>query len=92
MLEDKAIDITFTLPMNKIRLSAIRTGFFSVPWDIDLQDKWSGGRMPGERFGIPKHARAKETCLVTFHGGDPEIAMAQTGCRIPLSGEASRHE
>ena|ERR1039457_4949410 len=80
LLTEKALDVTFTVPGNKIYLVAISSSFFTSPWDIDLAD---------EKFdrdvSLPKHARIKEACAVVFHGGEPENAMTQTGCRTPIS-------
>ena len=78
MLTEKAIDVVFTLPGNKIDLSGIRPFFFANSWDVDLADKRFG-----KEVSLPKHARVREVCAVVFHVGDPEVAMTQTGCRSP---------
>lgn len=76
---EKALDVFFTLPKNKVYLSSIRTGFFAGPWDVDLADK---------RFGkevvLPKHVRTRDACAVVFHVGEPETAYAMAPCRTPL--------
>ena len=76
VLREKAVDVLFTVPGNKVYLSTILTGFFTGPWDIDLADR---------RFGsdvvLPKHARTKEVCAVVFHVGEPETARTLTKCR-----------
>ena len=78
VLNEKTVDIFFTVPKNKVYLSAIRTGFFAGPWDVDLEDKPStGNRVPA------KQTRSKEACRVIFHVGEPEIEMVQTPCRTP---------
>lgn len=73
------IDISFTIPGNKVHLSAIDEGFFSGSWDIDLEDK----RFSNEVV-LPKHARVKKACAVIFHVGEPETSMSQAGCRTPV--------
>jgi hypothetical protein len=79
VLNDKDVDVLFTVPRNKVYLSMIPTRFLAGSWDIDLED---------ERFGtdvvLPKHARTKETCVVVFRVGEPETVRALTGCRMPL--------
>lgn len=80
VLNEKAVDVLFTVPRNKVYLSAIHTGFLAGPWDVELEDK---------RFGkdvvLPKHARTKEVCAVVFHVGEPETASTLTGCRTALA-------
>jgi len=78
MLAEKALDISFTVPGNALRLSAIPTGFFMGPWDISLEDKTFG-----RAASLPKHARAREACNVVFHVGEPETALLVTACRRP---------
>jgi hypothetical protein len=41
LLKGKTIDVSFTLPGNRIYLSAIAPGFFNGRWDINLEDKRS---------------------------------------------------
>jgi hypothetical protein len=87
-LNEKNVDVFFSVSGNEVYLSAIPTGFLAGPWDIDLEDK---------RFGrdvvLPKHARTKETCVVVFHIGEPETVRAVTGCRSPSNsgGAPSNH-
>jgi hypothetical protein len=76
LLAEKSLDVYFVIPGNRIHLSAISTTFFSDSWDIDLEDKKFGKEVP-----LPKHVRTKEACAVSFHGGEPETRMSQTGCR-----------
>lgn len=84
LLTEKALDISFAVPGNRVHLSGIATGFFAGPWDIDLADKKFGSEV-----SLPKHARAKEACAVVFHVGEPETALVQTGCRRPLPGASN---
>ena len=79
LLMEKALDVSFRVPGNKVYLSGRATEFFAGPWDIDLAD-----RKFGSEVSLPKHARAREACAVVFHLGDPETALVQTGCRTPL--------
>jgi len=79
VLKEKSVDIFFTVPGNKVYLSAIPTGFFAGSWDIDLADKKFDREVV-----LPKHTRIREACAVVFHGGEPENALTQTGCRSPL--------
>ena len=78
-LTEKEVAVFFTVPGNKICLAAISPSFFTSPWDIDLADKKFDSDV-----SLPKHARIREACAVVFHGGEPENAMTQTGCRTPL--------
>jgi hypothetical protein len=80
LLTEKAVDVIFTLPGNKIHLVAISPSFFTCPWDIDLEDKKFN-----RDVGLPKHARIREACVVVFHAGEPENELSQTGCRAPIS-------
>ena len=85
LLKEKALDVSLQVPGNKVYLSAIATGFFAGPWDIDLADKRFG-----REVSLPQHARTKEACAVVFHVGEPETAVVQTGCRKPLSANPGR--
>lgn len=84
LLTRKALDVFFTVPRNKISLDAIPTGFFTCPWDIDLEDKKFG-----REVARPKHARTREACAVVFHVGEPETELFHTGCRTPLPDTAT---
>ena len=84
LLTEKVLDISFTVPGNRVHLTGIATGFFTGPWDIDLADKKFGSEV-----SLPKHARAKEACAVVFHVGEPETGLVQTGCRTSLRGTTS---
>ncbi len=84
LLTEKALDVSFTVPGNKVHLAGIATGFFAGPWDIDLADQKFGSEV-----SLPKHARAREACAVVFHVGEPETALVQTGCRTPLATTAT---
>lgn len=76
LLAKEALDISFIVPGNRIRLYTIAVGFFAGAWDIDLADKKFGGEV-----SLPKHSHARNTCAVVFHVGDPETQLVQTGCR-----------
>jgi hypothetical protein len=78
LLTEKAVDVLFTMPGNKIYLSAISPSFFTSPWDVNLADKKFDTNV-----ALPKHARVREACAVVFHGGEPENALSQTRCRTP---------
>jgi hypothetical protein len=80
LLTNKVVDVIFTVPGNQIYLVAISPSFFTSPWDIDLADKKFD-----QDVRLPKHARAREACVVVVHGGEPENQLAQTGCRTPVS-------
>lgn len=79
LTSEKAVDVSFIVPGNRIYLSRIATGFLSGRWDIDLQDK----KFPSD-VTLPKGATPKEACTVVFHVGEPETKLVQTGCRKPL--------
>jgi len=76
VLETKSVDVLFTVPKNRVYLSAIPTGFLTGPWDVDLADKHFGGDGV-----LPKHARPKDVCVVVFHVGEPEATRTLTRCR-----------
>jgi hypothetical protein len=82
--KEKAIDVIFTVPRNKVYLSAIATGFFAGPWVVDLEDKGFG------KGALPKHARAKEACAVEFDDGEPGTGIVETPCRTPLPDTATK--
>ena len=84
LLTEKAVSVFFTVPGNKVYLAAISPSFFAVPWDIEMEDKKFD-----REVGLPKHARIREACVVTFHGGDPETELVQTGCRAQLVATAT---
>lgn len=79
LLSEKALDVFFTVPGNKIYLAGISAGFFADSWDVELEDKKFD-----QNVGLPKHARIKEAYAVVFHGGEPENGLSQTGCRTPI--------
>jgi hypothetical protein len=79
ILAQGKIDVAFAIPGNRVYLSAIDASFLSNSWDIELEDK----KFTSEVV-LPKHARVKRTCAVTFHVGEPEIQMSQTACRTPI--------
>lgn len=85
LLAEKAVDVIFTVPGNKIYLVAISPSFFTSPWEIDLEDKKFD-----RNVGLPKHARIREACAVVFHAGEPENALSQTGCRTPIPATAKK--
>ena len=79
LLNEKAVDVFFTVPGNKLYLSSIQSGFFAGPWDVDLADKHFG-----KEVALPKHIRAREACAVTFHVGEPETAIVTAPCRTQI--------
>jgi hypothetical protein len=85
LLTEKAVDVFFAVPRNRVYLSAIPTGFLAGPWDVDLEDKKFGREVV-----LPKHAHTREACAVVFHVGEPETALLQTGCRTPLPATAPK--
>jgi hypothetical protein len=85
LLTEKTLGVSFTLPGNKIYIPVIATGFFSGPWDIELEDK------KFDEGVLPKHARAREACVVVFHTGDePERGLSVMPCRTPLPDSATK--
>ncbi|HEY1800521.1 MAG TPA: hypothetical protein VGG46_06250 [Terriglobales bacterium] len=79
VLEEKTIDVLFTVPGNRIYLSTIPIGFLAGPWDVELQDQRFGNEVV-----LPKHTRTKDACSVVFHVGEPETVYAMTPCRTRL--------
>ena len=55
------MEISFTLPGNKIHMSDIPTDFFNGSWDVELADKKFGSDVT-----VPKHANVSAICVVTF--------------------------
>jgi hypothetical protein len=80
LLTEKAVDVFFTVPGNRIYLAVISPSFFTSAWDIELAD-----RKFERDVSLPKHARIREACAVVFHGGEPENALSETGCRTPIA-------
>jgi hypothetical protein len=85
LLTEKVLDISFTVPGNRVHLTGIAAGFLTGPWAIDLADKKFGSEV-----SLPKHARVKEACAVVFHLDEPETGLVQTGCRTSLRGTATK--
>lgn len=88
LLAEKALDVVFTVPRNKIHLSAIPIGFFADPWEVDLEDK----KFDSSDVVLPKHARVKESCAVLFHVGEPETVISESRCRTPLPPNGATRE
>jgi hypothetical protein len=80
VVESELIEVSFTVPGNKIHMSDIPTDFLNGMWDVDLADKKFA-----KDVAVPKHASASEVCAVVVHGGDAEQSMAQSQCRTPLA-------
>jgi hypothetical protein len=76
---EKAVDVFFTVPSNRIYISTIAPEFFAGPWDVELEDHHFG-----RDIALPKHARVTEVCGVVFHIGEPERAITQAPCRTPF--------
>jgi hypothetical protein len=85
LLKQEKLAVSFTLPRDKVDLPAEAIGFFAGPWDVELEDKKFDKYVP-----VPKHARARETCVVVFHVGEPETALTATPCRSPLPAKRQR--
>jgi hypothetical protein len=79
IIESELVEVSFTLPGNKIHMSDIPTDFFSGMWDVDLADKKFG-----KDVVIPKHANPNEVCAVVFHAGDQMQSLSQAQCRTPI--------
>jgi len=82
VVESELIEITFTVPGNKIHMTDVPADFFDGMWDVDLADKKCGKEVP-----VPKHASASEICAVVVHSGNSDQSMAQPQCRTPLAGK-----
>jgi hypothetical protein len=80
VVESELIEVSFTVPGNKIHMSDIPTDFLNGMWDVDLADKKFA-----KDVAVPKHANASEVCAVVVHGGESEQSMAQSQCRTPLA-------
>jgi hypothetical protein len=76
VLNEKIVDVLFSVPKNKVYLSTIPTAFLAGPWDIELEDKRFGSEVV-----LPKHARTRDVCAVVFHVGEPETVRTLTKCR-----------
>ena len=70
-------DVSFEVAGNRIHLSAISTGFFAAPCDIELEDhSFPSGTV------VPKHARITELCGVVSRrrsrnsDGSDEVPLA----------------
>lgn len=76
VLSEQAVDVYFTTTGNNVHLSAIATGNFAGPWDVELEDTRFSSDM-----ALPKDARVKNACGVVFHVGKSEKAITQPSCR-----------
>lgn len=77
-----AADVQFNISDNQVTLGDVAAPLFAGPWDVELEDKRSGG---GAFSSLPKDAKVQEACAVTFHVGEPEILETQPHCRKPLA-------
>ena len=80
IVTSELVEVSFTLPGNKIHMSDIPTDFLSGSWDVELADK---------KFArdviLPKHANASEVCAVVFN--EQAQSLSQLQCRTPLAGK-----
>ena len=77
LLSYSKLAVTIALPDESLHLVAIEQDDFSGTWDIFLSDK----AFPS-RFALPRGAKAKEVCVVTFNWGEGDPReMAQSKCR-----------
>lgn len=82
IVESELLEVSFTLPGNKVHMSDIPTDFLTGLWDVELADKKFA-----KDVVVPKHANASEVCAIIFHGGDQTQSLAQPQCRTPLAGK-----
>ena len=84
MLQSELMEISFTLPGNKIHMSDIPTDFFNGSWDVELADKKFGSDVT-----VPKHANVSGICAVVIREGAGEQSLSQPQCRTPLTTPAT---
>ncbi len=86
LLSCPKLAVTIALPDESLDLVAVDQDDFRGTWDIFLSDK----AFPS-RFALPRGAKAKEVCVVTFEWGegDPrQIAQSKCRQRLPRSRSA----
>lgn len=72
--------VTIALPEESLHLAAIDLTDFRGTWDVFLSDT----AFP-RRFALPKRAKAREVCVVTFQWGEGDPReIAQSKCRQKL--------
>ena len=73
--------LSLRLPAGESLLSipGILPDWLNYPWDIELEDK----QFPNGR-GILSGRKAKGSCVVTIHGGEPETSLIISNCRAKL--------
>lgn len=82
VVEAELIEVSFTVPGNKIHMSDVPSDFLTGMWDVDLAD-----RKFGKEVAVPKHANASEVCALVVHSGSSDQSLAQPQCRTPVSGK-----
>jgi hypothetical protein len=81
LLSCPKLTVVIALQDESLHLVGIDQLDFRGTWDILLSDKAFS-----ERFPLPKGAKAKEVCVVTFQWGEGDPRqIAQSGCRQPLT-------
>jgi len=78
--DESTVDVRFVVLNEQISISKVPTAFLKGPWDIELEDI----RFPSS-VALPKGARAKDVCAVSFHVSEPERTWVVGACRTPLS-------
>jgi len=80
IVESELIEVSFTVPGNRIHMTDVPPDFLNGMWDVDLADKKFG-----KEVTLPKHANVSEVCAVVVHSGGSDQGMAQPQCRTPLA-------
>ncbi len=80
ILQSELLEISFTVPGNKIHMSDMPPDFFNGQWDVRLADKKFS-----KDVSVPKHGNVNEICAVVIHEGASEQSVAQPQCRTAIS-------
>jgi hypothetical protein len=68
LLTEETLDVFFSVPGSKVHLSAIAGGFFTGPWDIDLEDKkFDQSRVHFTARSIPKVETTQAIIVAVGH-------------------------
>ena len=83
--ESELVEVSFTVPGNKLHMADVPSDFFSGTWEVELADKKFS-----KDIAVPKRANASEVCAVIIRDGEQTQSIAQPQCRTPLATQAAK--
>lgn len=83
--QSELVEVSFTVPGNKLHMADIPSDFFIGTWEVELADKKFS-----KDIAVPKRANASEVCALIVRDGDQTQSLAQPQCRAPLTTQAAK--